>query len=161
RGGGVLARRRRRSRRHPARAHPQILRARAPTRGHGDGRDLARIRPPPQVPRPRRLNRRSTASARIAAMSPLRVLLNILWVVFGGFWMAFGWLIAAILMAITLIGLPWARSALNIAWYTLLPFGHTVVPRSEVTGREDLGTGPLGFIGNIIWLILAGWWLAL
>jgi uncharacterized membrane protein YccF (DUF307 family) len=94
-------------------------------------------------------------------MSPFSLLLNILWVVFGGWWMAAGWLVASIIMAITLIGLPWARAAFNIAWYTLLPFGQTVVPRDEYTGRGDLGTGPLGTLGNLIWLILAGWWLAL
>jgi uncharacterized membrane protein YccF (DUF307 family) len=59
-------------------------------------------------------------------------------------------------MAITIIGLPWARAALTIAIYTFLPFGHTVVdrPSSPVSGV-------LGFIGNLIWLVLAGWWLAL
>ncbi len=94
-------------------------------------------------------------------MSPVSLLLNLLWIVFGGLWMAAGWLVAAVIMAITLVGLPWARSAFNLAWYTLLPFGQTVVPRDEFTGRPDLGTGPLGLIGNLIWLVLAGWWLAL
>jgi uncharacterized membrane protein YccF (DUF307 family) len=63
-------------------------------------------------------------------------------------------------MAITIIGIPWARSAFNLAIYTFLPFGHTVVRRDQV-GDSDLGTSPLGFIGNLIWLVLAGWWLAL
>lgn len=88
-------------------------------------------------------------------------LLNLLWIVFGGLWMALGWVIAALLMAITIIGLPWTRAALNIALYTLLPFGQTAVSRATHTGQEDLGTGPLGAIGNLIWLVLAGWWLAL
>jgi uncharacterized membrane protein YccF (DUF307 family) len=94
-------------------------------------------------------------------MSPLSILFNLAWIVFGGLWMAVGWLIAAVIMAITIIGIPWARAAFNIAAYTLLPFGQKAVPRAEYLGREDIGTGPLGFIGNIIWLILAGWWLAL
>jgi uncharacterized membrane protein YccF (DUF307 family) len=64
-------------------------------------------------------------------------------------------------MAITIIGIPWARAAINIAAYALLPFGHKAVSRAEYTGREDIGTGPLGVVGNIIWLVLAGWWLAL
>jgi uncharacterized membrane protein YccF (DUF307 family) len=88
-------------------------------------------------------------------------LLNLLWIVFGGLWMAFAWVIAAVLMAITIIGLPWTRAALNIALYTLLPFGQTAVSRAVYTGQEDLGTGLLGAIGNLIWLVLAGWWLAL
>ncbi len=66
--------------------------------------------------------------------------------------MALGWLIAAFLMAITIVGLPWTPAALRIAGYTLLPFGQTV---------EVRGAGPVSFIGNVIWFVLAGWWLAL
>ena len=94
-------------------------------------------------------------------MSALALLLNVLWIVFGGLWMAVGWVIAAVLMAITIVGLPWTRAAFNIALYTLLPFGQKAVSRAEYYGSEDLGTGPLGLLGNIIWLVLAGWWLAL
>jgi uncharacterized membrane protein YccF (DUF307 family) len=94
-------------------------------------------------------------------MSPLSLLLNVLWIVLGGAGMALGWLVAAVIMAITIIGLPWARAAFNIAVYTLVPFGTAAVSRAVVTGREDIGTGPFGLIGNIIWLVLAGWWLAL
>ena len=94
-------------------------------------------------------------------MSLLRLLLNVLWIVFGGIWMAAAWLIAALIMVVTIIGIPWARAAFNIAFYTLLPFGHRAVRRDSLTGYEDMGTGALGAIGNVIWLILAGWWLAL
>ncbi len=94
-------------------------------------------------------------------MSPVSLLLNILWILVGGFWMAVGWVVAAIIMAITIIGLPWARAALTIAGYTLLPFGQRAVSREEYYGRSDIGTGPLGVIGNIVWFVLAGWWLAL
>src|SRR5215470_9554620 len=89
------------------------------------------------------------------------ILLNLLWIASGGLWMAFGWVIAAVLMAITIVGLPWTRAALNIAAYTLLPFGQKAVSRADYTGRDDLGTGLLGLLGNVIWLVLAGWWLAL
>ena len=94
-------------------------------------------------------------------MSLARLLLNLLWVLFGGLWMAAAWVIAAIIMAITIIGLPWARAAFNIALYTFLPFGHRAVSRARFMGRDDLGTGPLGVLGNLVWLVLAGWWLAL
>lgn len=94
-------------------------------------------------------------------MSPLSLILNLLWIVFGGLWMAVGWLIAGVIMVITIIGIPWARAAFNIASYTLLPFGRVALSREEAMGREDLGTGLLGAIGNLIWLVLAGWWLAL
>jgi len=91
----------------------------------------------------------------------MSLLLNVLWIVFGGLWMAAGWLLAAVIMMLTIVGIPWARAAVNIAFYTLLPFGHTVVDREEYTGRATIGTGPVGVIGNLIWLVLAGWWLAL
>ena len=94
-------------------------------------------------------------------MSAMAILLNLLWIAFGGLWMAVGWVIAAIVMAITIIGLPWARAAFNIAAYTLLPFGQKAVSRADYLGRHDVGTGPLGFIGNVVWFVLAGWWLAL
>jgi uncharacterized membrane protein YccF (DUF307 family) len=94
-------------------------------------------------------------------MSGVSLLLNLLWILFGGLWTALGWVVAAVIMAITIIGLPWARAAVGIASYTLLPFGHKAVSRAEYLGREDVGTGPLGFIGNLLWLVLAGWWLAL
>ena len=94
-------------------------------------------------------------------MPLFRLLLNILWIATGGVWMAAGWLLAAVIMAITIIGLPWTRAAFNIALYTLLPFGQRAVSRAEYTGYDDIGAGPLGILGNVIWLLLAGWWLAL
>ena len=94
-------------------------------------------------------------------MSLISVLLNILWILSGGLWMAVGWMIASVIMAITIIGLPWARAAFNISFCAFLPFGQKAVPRDEYLGREDIGTGPLGTLGNIIWFVLAGWWLAL
>jgi uncharacterized membrane protein YccF (DUF307 family) len=94
-------------------------------------------------------------------MSFISLLLNLLWIVFGGLWMALGWLIAAVIMAITIIGLPWARAAVSIAAYTFLPFGQKAVSRADYFGRDDIGTGPLGVVGNAVWLVFAGWWLAL
>ena len=94
-------------------------------------------------------------------MTPMALLLNLLWLFFGGVWMAVGWGIASVVMAITIIGLPWTSAAFNIAIYTLLPFGFKAVSRADHFGSSDTGTGPLGVIGNAIWLVLAGWWLAL
>ncbi|HSK39288.1 MAG TPA: YccF domain-containing protein [Arenibaculum sp.] len=94
-------------------------------------------------------------------MNAFSLLLNVLWVVTGGIWAALAWFVAAAIMALTIIGLPWARAAVTIAGYTFLPFGRKAVPRDEYYGVEDLGTGPVGFIGNLVWLLLAGWWLAL
>lgn len=91
----------------------------------------------------------------------MSLLLNIIWIIFGGAWMALGWLIAGVVMALTIVGIPWAKAAINIALYTLMPFGYTAVPRDQYTGRGDIGTSALGTLGNIVWFVLAGWWLAL
>jgi uncharacterized membrane protein YccF (DUF307 family) len=94
-------------------------------------------------------------------MSLISLLLNVIWIVFGGAWMALSWVIAGVILAITIIGLPWARAAFTLAFYNLAPFGRTVVRRDQIEGHETLDTGPLGVIGNLVWLVLAGWWLAL
>ena len=94
-------------------------------------------------------------------MPVIDLLFNLLWIVCGGLWMAIAWVCAGIVMALTIIGLPWARAAFTIAHYTLLPFGRRAVSRAEWRGREDLGTGAFGTLGNLIWLVLAGWWLML
>jgi len=64
-------------------------------------------------------------------MSATSLLLNVLWIVFGGLYMAAAWLIAALIMVITIVGIHWARAAFTIALYTLLPFGQTVVDRKS------------------------------
>ena len=87
-------------------------------------------------------------------------ILNVLWFVLGGFFAGLGWIIAGIIMALTIVGIPWARSCFVIARYTFWPFGYDIVSRDEISGRQDLGTGALGTFGNVIWFVLAGWWLA-
>lgn len=63
-------------------------------------------------------------------------------------------------MVISIVGIPWARAAFNIALLNFWPFGSTVVDREHVSGH-DIGTGALGLLGNIIWFVFCGWWLAL
>lgn len=94
-------------------------------------------------------------------MSLINVVLNVLWLLLGGLVMTMGWLFASAIMAITIVGLPWARAAFTNAAYTFLPFGQKAISRERLTGEPDLGTGLLGTIGNAIWLVLAGWWLCL
>ena len=92
----------------------------------------------------------------------MRTILNILWNVPGlGFVAAFFWVLAGLLMAITIIGLPWAKACFTLANYTLAPFGRELASRYDVTGRLSLGTGGLGLLANLIWFVLAGWWLML
>ena len=87
--------------------------------------------------------------------------LNVLWVVLGGLPMALAWWLAALICAITVVGLPWARSCWVLGWFSLWPFGSEAINRRQLSGRGDLGTGPMGVIGNVIWFLVAGWWLAL
>lgn len=93
-------------------------------------------------------------------MQPVNFFMNILWLVLGGLWTAIGWYLAGALMAITIIGIPWVRACFVIGNLALWPFGKMVVDRRDVSG-PDLGTGGLGFLGNVIWFLLAGVWLAI
>jgi uncharacterized membrane protein YccF (DUF307 family) len=83
----------------------------------------------------------------------LRTLLNIIWLVLSGIWLAIGYAIAGIVMFILIITIPFGIQAFKLAGYSLWPFGRTVVK------KPTAGAGSV--IGNILWLLLAGWWLAL
>jgi len=91
----------------------------------------------------------------------LRVLGNILWFVLGGVVMGLAWWLAGLLALVTIVGIPWARSCFVIGGFAFFPFCKEPVNRRDLTGQEDLGTGMLGLIGNIIWFIFAGIWLAI
>lgn len=86
-------------------------------------------------------------------MALINFILNILWLVLGGVVMALGWALAGVIMCILIITIPFGIAAFRFAGYALWPFGRTVVH------RPDAGTASL--IGNVIWFILAGWWIAL
>ena len=86
---------------------------------------------------------------------------NLLWFVLGGFLMGLGWWFAGLLCAITIVGLPWAKACCVIGQFAFLPFGKEAVSREVMTGANDIGTGVLGTIGNVIWFVVAGIWLAI
>ena len=88
-------------------------------------------------------------------------ILNLVWFVLGGFVAGLAWILAGVIMAITIIGLPWARSCFMLARYSFWPFGYDIISREKLSGEKDIGTGTLGTIGNVLWFVLAGWWLAL
>jgi uncharacterized membrane protein YccF (DUF307 family) len=94
-------------------------------------------------------------------MRIILLLLNILWFVTGGVLAGLAWALAGVIMAITIIGLPWARSCFMLARFSFWPFGYDIISRDAFYGQEDIGTGKLGTAGNIVWFVLAGWWLAI
>lgn len=91
----------------------------------------------------------------------IRFLLNILWFIFGGFISGCLWLLGGLLLAITVVGLPYTAAAWRIAGFAFWPFGKEIVAREIVTGQGDLGTGGLGCVLNVIWFLLGGWYIAL
>jgi uncharacterized membrane protein YccF (DUF307 family) len=84
----------------------------------------------------------------------MKTVLNIIWLVLAGLWLAAGYLLAAILLAITVIGLPFAKQSLKLARYALWPFGRALV-------QSPTRYKGLSVVGNVLWFVLAGWWLAL
>lgn len=86
---------------------------------------------------------------------------NIFWFILGGFVMGLGWWFAGLVCALTIVGLPWAKACFVIGQFAFLPFGKKAVNRSELSGTQDIGTGALGMVGNIIWFVFAGIWLAM
>lgn len=83
----------------------------------------------------------------------MRLILNVVWLVFGGLWLALGYLLAAIVCFILIVTIPFGFAALRIAAFALWPFGRTIVD------KPNAGTGAL--VGNIIWIVLCGFWLAI
>lgn len=91
----------------------------------------------------------------------MRAIGNVLWFIFGGFLMGLAWWFFGILAFITIIGIPWAKACFVIGQFTFLPFGREAISRKDLTQKDDIGTGFLGLIGNILWFIFAGAWLAI
>jgi len=89
----------------------------------------------------------------------IALILNVLWLIFGGFISGLAWLLGGFILALTIVGLPWAFAAWRIAAYTFWPFGREVVWRED--DSADLGRGPVGTVMNVIWFVFAGWYIAL
>jgi uncharacterized membrane protein YccF (DUF307 family) len=91
----------------------------------------------------------------------MRTLGNLLWLIMGGLLSALAWWFFGLLAFVTIVGIPWGRACFVIGQFTLLPFGREAIARDTLTGRSDLGTSPLGWVGNVLWFVFAGLWLAL
>ncbi|WP_277211955.1 YccF domain-containing protein [Isoptericola croceus] len=83
----------------------------------------------------------------------MKALLNVIWLVFGGLWLALGYAVAGIICCLLIITIPWGIASFRIAGYALWPFGRTVVDKP--------GAGSWSVLGNIIWIVFAGIWLAI
>lgn len=84
----------------------------------------------------------------------MKTLLNIIWLVFGGFWLALGYAAAGVLCCILIITIPWGIASFRIAAYAFWPFGQTVVDKPG-------GMGAASMVGNVIWIVVAGIWIAI
>ena len=83
----------------------------------------------------------------------MRLILNVIWLIFGGLWLALGYVLAALVCFLLIVTIPFGFAALRIASYALWPFGRTIID------KPGAGTGAL--IGNVIWVLLFGIWLAI
>jgi uncharacterized membrane protein YccF (DUF307 family) len=83
----------------------------------------------------------------------VRLILNVIWLIFGGFWLAVGYAVAGLVLCLLIITIPFGVASFRMANFALWPFGRRLVDR--------LDAGAPSLLGNIIWVILAGWWLAL
>jgi uncharacterized membrane protein YccF (DUF307 family) len=86
-------------------------------------------------------------------MDVLRTVLNVVWLVLAGVWMALGYVVAGVICCVLIITIPWGIASFRIALFALWPFG------SRIERRRDAGVGST--LGNIVWFVVAGWWLAL
>ncbi|BCW20716.1 hypothetical protein NtRootA9_34240 [Arthrobacter sp. NtRootA9] len=86
-------------------------------------------------------------------MGCMKTLLNIIWLVFGGLWLALGYFLAGVICCVLIVTIPWGFASFRIAAYTLWPFGRMVVDKPG-------GNGVFSLLGNVIWLLVAGIWIA-
>ena len=83
----------------------------------------------------------------------MKLLLNVIWLVLCGFWMALGYVVAGIICCVLIVTIPFGLASFRIANYALWPFGRTIAERAD--------SGTMSLLGNVIWIVFAGWWLAL
>ena len=86
---------------------------------------------------------------------------NLIWLLAGGLITSLFWAIAGIVMYCSIIGIPWGRACFVMADLTMMPFGREAISRRTLRGYDDLGTGGVGRLGNVVWFVVAGLWLAI
>ena len=83
----------------------------------------------------------------------MRTLLNIIWFFFSGLWLWLAYMLAGVICCVLIVTIPWGIASFRMANYAVWPFGREVVDRPRA--------GVLSLLGNVIWIVFAGWWLAL
>jgi uncharacterized membrane protein YccF (DUF307 family) len=91
----------------------------------------------------------------------MRTIGNLIWFLLGGVIMGLVWWLYGLIAFITIVGIPWGRACFVMGKFSFFPFGKEAISRKELTQQDDIGTSALGTIGNIIWFIFAGLWLAI
>ena len=83
----------------------------------------------------------------------MNTLLNVIWFFLAGIWLWIGYVLAGVIMCVLIVTIPWGLASFRIANYAVWPFGREVISRPT--------SGVWSFLGNVIWVLFAGWWLAL
>ena len=91
----------------------------------------------------------------------MRFIGNVLWFILGGALMGLGWWLAGLIAYLSIICIPWGKACFIIGQFAFFPFGKEAVSRRYINNKDDIGTGMLGTIGNVVWFIFAGVWLAI
>ena len=91
----------------------------------------------------------------------MRAIGNFLWFILGGVLMGLGWWLVGLLCIVTIVGIPWGKACFVIGQFTFFPFGQEAISRKELSNQDDIGTGTMGLLGNILWFVCAGIWLAI
>ena len=91
----------------------------------------------------------------------IKLIGNILWFLLGGVLMGLAWWFVGLIACITIIGIPWGKACFVMGQFSFFPFGKEAVNRKLVNQEGDIGTSGFGVVGNIIWFVFAGFWLAI
>ncbi len=91
----------------------------------------------------------------------MRSIGNFIWFILGGILMGLAWWLVGLLAFLSIVGIPWGKACFVIGQFTFFPFGKEAISRKELKQKDDIGTGGLGMLGNVVWFVFAGVWLAI
>ena len=91
----------------------------------------------------------------------MRAIGNFIWFIFGGILRGLAWWLVGLLAFLSIVGIPWGKACFVIGQFTFFPFGQEAISRKELQQKDDIGTGGLGMLGNVVWFVFAGVWLAI